>query len=131
MIFAASSADVMKFFSKFARAISGSWPRKRSISAVMRLERAMFVLMPPGRTPVVGDDAVGPGVDRAPVGDVERRRRRFDTERAHHLRRLVGRLGVDVGERDLRAGSRELEGERASDAGSGAGDRGDLAFEGL
>ena len=64
----------------------------------------------------------------APVGDIESVVR---APCAPMTPRLPGRLGepdvVDVGERELGAAAGEVVGERASDAGAGAGDHGDLA----
>ena len=80
---------------------------------------------------VLGDDLVGPRVHGVAIGDVDARARHL------HARPLAEGDGlgqadvVDIAQREVRAPARQLLSERASDAGTGAGDGGHPPVEGL
>ena len=62
-------------------------------------------------------------------GDIEREARGLAAGLADFLRGLLGRLGVDVDERDLRALAGVAGRDRAPDSGAGAGHDRDMVFE--
>ena len=65
---------------------------------------------------VIGDDAVGPGVDGVPIGHVEVLRRDLDAE-ALALRHGLGQTGVvDVAQREVRTTPGQRVGQRPPDA---------------
>ncbi len=77
----------------------------------------------------VGDDGVGVGQHCLPLGDIEAVGFHCRAERFGLADGFGESFGVDVGESELGALRREIEGQCPADAGAGSGDDGDFAFE--
>ena len=75
------------------------------------------------------DDRVGVGQHGLPLGDVEPVGLDVRAECLGLADGFGESFGVDVGERELCALLREIEGQGPADAGAGSGDDGDFAFE--
>ncbi len=77
----------------------------------------------------VRNDVVGVSQHLVTLSDVEPVGLHLHPKHLHRAHRLLETIGVDVGERQLRALRREIERQRPTDTRTRAGDDRDLAFE--
>jgi hypothetical protein len=77
----------------------------------------------------VCDDGVGVGQHGLPLCDVEPVGLHVGAERLRLAHGFGKSVGVDVGQRELCALLRKVDGQGPADAGAGPGDDGDFAFE--
>ena len=78
---------------------------------------------------MVVDDLIGPRVHRGAVGHVDALRRDLHAEAFAQRDRFGEADLVDVAQREVGTATGQILGERATDAGPGAGDGGDAAAE--